>query len=144
MLTKTTKKAGREITVTKHSIFSICSEIFESDFCGKENSLVNITGLTRAINAALRKLSGLDITVSLKIGTTDTSSVFVDEVYFASQENGVYEIVGMKKICAEVLRKSEGINLEHEINHRLRTEFGHDLRVVFDDDNNIVDIFFTE
>ena len=130
--------------VTKHSIFSICSEIFESDFYGKENSLVNITGLTRAINAALRKLSGLDITVSLKLGTTDTSSVFVDEVYFASQENGVYEIVGMKKICAEVLRKSEGINLEHEINHRLRTEFGHDLRVVFDDDNNIVDIFFTE
>ena len=115
--------------VTKHSIFSICSEIFESDFYGKENNLVNITGLTRAINAALRKLSGLDITVSLKIGTTDTSSVFVDEVYFASQENGVYEIVGMKKICAEVLRKSEGINLEHEINHRLRTEFGHDLRV---------------
>lgn len=130
--------------VTKHSIFSICSEIFESDFYGKENSLVNIMSLTEAINAALRKLSGLDITVSLKIGTTDTSSVFVDEVYFVSQENGVYEIIGMKKICAEVLRKSKGINLEHEINHRLRTEFGHDLRVVFDDDNNIVDIFFTE
>lgn len=130
--------------VTKHSIFGICSEIFESDFYGKENSIVNIVGLTEAINAALRKLSGLDITVSLKRGTTDTSSVFVDEVYFASQENGVYEIIGMKKICAEVLRKSEGINLEHEINHRLKAEFGHDLRVVFDDDNNIVDIFFTE
>ena len=130
--------------VTKHSIFSICSEIFESDFYGKENSPVNIMGLTEAINAALRKLSGLDITVSLKIGTTDISSVFVDEVYFASQENGVFETVGMKKICAEVLRKSEGINLEHEINHRLRTEFGHDLRIVFDDDNNIVDIFFAE
>lgn len=130
--------------VTKHSIFSICSEIFESDFYGKENNLVNIMGLTEAINAALRKLSGLDITVSLKIGTTDTSSVFVDEVYFASQENGVCETVGMKKICAEVLRESKGINLEREINHRLRTKFGHDLRVVFDDDNNIVDIFFTE
>lgn len=130
--------------VTKHSIFSICSEIFESDFYGKENSLVNIISLTEAINAALRKLSGLDITVSLKIGTTDTSSVFVDDVYFVSQENGVCEIIGMKKICAEVLRKSEGINLEREINHRLRTEFGHDLRIVFDDDNNIVDIFFAE
>ena len=130
--------------VTKHSIFSICSEIFESDFYGKENNLVNIISLTETINAALRKLFGFDITVSLKIGTTDTSSVFVDEVYFASQENGVYEAVGMKKICAEVLRKSEGINLEHEINHRLRTEFGHDLRVVFDDDNNIIDMFLTE